>query len=316
MTPLTELPSTITDQRWLLVTPARDEAARLPLLAASLRAQRSQPIGLWVIVDDGSNDATGTCVDVSTLDFPVVTITRQRGSGLAGGGAFAAFFAGAQEGLRAFPTATHVMKLDADVILTDGFFAQLQLVGGAGILGGVVASGGADREQLDHIPGFVKGYSRAVFDLVSELPVAIGLDVIDESVARLAGFPVEPVAAAHVLLQRTIGASEGNLRGRWRNGRVSRWTGYDPGYFLIRLLRYLARRPYVVGSLAMLWGYLSAGSGPFPTAARREFRGKQRAKLRALLSHPLNTSRALYSPAEGCGDPRCCPVGRRRLTQP
>lgn len=290
---------------WLLVTPARDEERHLPTLARTLADQVSPDLLHWVVVDDGSTDQTATCVDWDELPFPVEVVARPRGGGLAVGGAFAAFFHGAEHGIKAWPGITHVMKLDADVALSATFFAHINAAVCDGIVGGVVPSGGPDREQLDHVPGFVKGYSMQMYKLVSELPAAIGLDVIDEALAMSLSLPVVPVPAAHVTLQRSIGDSEGTLKGRGRNGRVSRWCGYYPPYFVLRLVRYLPRRPRVVGAVVMLASYIRAGHGPFPAHLRVIYRDWQRRKLLRLVRNPFGSLRSLYVVSATCGDPKC-----------
>src|SRR5690349_2085000 len=97
---------------FLVVTPARNEAERLPALAASLASQEPGLIRLWVIVDDGSTDTTATCLPPD-LPFPVHVITRKNDGGLAAGSAFAAWRHGAEHGLTLLPDAQRILKLDA-----------------------------------------------------------------------------------------------------------------------------------------------------------------------------------------------------------
>ncbi|MDB5819127.1 MAG: putative glycosyl transferase, family 2 [Rhizobacter sp.] len=292
---------------WLLVTPARNEAHHLPELFASLLRQSVGVVERWVIVDDGSTDGTGTAVDAASATFPVTVLRREGSKGLATGGAFQAFIFGADEGLTLSPRSARVMKLDADVILSETYFERLlSIETGQGLLGGIVPRGGRDLEQKDHIPGFIKAYSRPAYEIVRELPRAIGMDIVDEPTLREAGLSVAVHPGAHVMLQRGIGESEGLHRGRWRNGRVSRWSGYDPAYFTLRLVRYISRKPVVSGAAAMAWGYVTAGRGPFPESSRRRFRQEQRAKLRQLARNPRVFARQLYGVNERCGDARCC----------
>lgn len=296
---------------WLIVTPARDEAARLPRLAESLKSQLVNPVGLWVIVDDGSTDGTAQCVDAENLPFRTIVVDKSNDGGLRGGSAFKSFFYGAEAGLALLPNPERIVKLDADVVLSQTYFRELlQRDQSAGLLGGV-AVGWKDTEQHDHVPGFLKAYSPAAFDIVRQLPRDIGLDVVDEEALRLAGLSVCVVPTAHVTLTRQIGHSEGLIRGRWRNGIVSRWSGYHPVYFALRLLRYVARRPYVVGAIGMAWGYVTGGGGPYAPEMKAAFRRRQAAKLRALARHPLSWTRATYGLVP-CGDPNCCDHGQTR----
>ena len=281
---------------WLVVTPARNEATRLPELAASLRAQSAQPVGLWVIVDDGSSDATATCVDATSVPFPVTVLSLPASPGIKNGGAFSAFLRGALAGLAELPAADRVMKLDADIVLAvDYFQVLLESLGGGdvGLIGGVI-DGWREREQRHHVRGALKSYNRAAFELVRRLEPALGFDAVDEVAIRAAGLPVLRVDGAMATTTRRTGVSTGLMAGRVRGGIVARWSGYHPLYFACRLVRYLGRRPFLLGAAAMLWGYLEAGPGPFPVEIRRHHRAEQLHRLIELSRRPVVGLRDLY----------------------
>jgi glycosyltransferase involved in cell wall biosynthesis len=276
---------------WLVVTPARNEADRLPLLAESLRRQQPGIIGTWVVVDDGSSDGTGACARSLHMPFPVHVLERRNDGGLSKGSAFGSFLAGAEYGLRLLPSPDRVLKLDADVVLADGYLGALAAVP---LSVGLVGGEGRDRPEraLDHhVRGSLKAYSRAAFDLVATLPPATGFDVLDEVLLRAHGHQVQVVASARATVTRRTGTSEGLLEGRRRGGMVARWTGYHPAYFLLRLARYALRRPVAAGALAMAAGYITAPPSPFPADLRRGNRAEQAARMRAIARHPGDTFR-------------------------
>lgn len=280
---------------FLVVTPARNEADRLPALAASLARQDSGLVGLWVVVDDGSTDGTPESIDALGLPFPVAVVRRQRGdsTGLATGGAFVAFRAGVEEGLATLPDPTRILKVDADVVLAEDYLRHIAAVpADVALTGGVIASG--DQEQSDHVRGALKAYSPEAYQIVASMPPALGWDAMDEVAIRARGGRVVCVRQATADLTRRTGASEGLLRGRMRGGVVSRWCGYHPAYFALRLLRYSLRRPLLLGALAMLWAYLTAGRGPWPDELRRAMRKEQARKLGRLTRRPAATLRELF----------------------
>jgi glycosyltransferase involved in cell wall biosynthesis len=281
---------------WLLVTPARNEADNLPHLAACLREQtRADVIDQWVIVDDGSTDGTATAVDPASMPFPVEILRREpTAGGLRGGGAFRSFIAGATRGLELLPDATRVCKLDADMQLAPDYFEQLLAAPDAALVGGIITSW-RDREQMHHVRGALKCYDRAAFEVVRALPIALGLDLVDEVAVRHAGMQVRVVSAAHAVELRRTGSSEGMLEGRRRTGIVARWTGYHPLYFVLRLVRTTFRKPYVIGAGAMALGYLRADPSPYDVTLRRAHRAEQSARLRALVRNPRRFLRATYS---------------------
>ena len=270
---------------WLVVTPARNEAHRLPVLARSLAAQAPGLIGQWVVVDDGSTDGTAHCLPAD-LPFTASVVARTNDGGLARGSAFGAWRFGAEHGLTLLPTATRVLKLDADVVLDDDCFARLAAEAPQAGIAGAVLRGEGEVLRRDYTRGPVKSYSRAAYDVVRVLPTAVGFDVVDEVAVRQAGLAVQLVDSARATVTRETGSSEGLLRGRYRGGVVARWTGYHPLYVALRLLRYLGRRPYVIGAFATAWGWATAGPGPYPADLRAALRREQSGRLRRLLRHP------------------------------
>ena len=55
--------------RYIAITPARDEEKFLPLLIASMAAQNPAP-GRWIVIDDGSSDATAAILDEAARTYP------------------------------------------------------------------------------------------------------------------------------------------------------------------------------------------------------------------------------------------------------
>jgi hypothetical protein len=277
---------------WILVTPARNERDRLPRLAESLRAQAIGTVGLWVVVDDGSTDGTADCLDPTSMPFPTLVTRRANAGGLVRASEFGAFLEGAAMGIDAVPDADRVMKVDADMSLADDYVLTLQaLPGSAGVVSGVIAG---EAEQRSYSPGALKAYSRPAFEVVRRLPVALGWDVVDNVAVQLAGMTVEVCPKARAFSQRRTGFSEGSIGGRRRGGIVSRWTGYHPLYFGARIVRYTFRRPYGVGAIAMVYGYATAGRGPFSEELRTAMREQQATKLRDLARRPVRSLRELY----------------------
>jgi hypothetical protein len=270
---------------WLVVTPARNEAERLPRLAKSLAALHGDYIGHWIVVDDGSTDGTRDCVPTD-LPFPVTVLSRTNDGGLGHGSPWGAWRFGTEHGLTLLPDATRVLKVDADVELDPDCFVQLATADDCGMSGAVIGGELEKSVRRDHVRGGVKSYSREAYEIVRTFPLALGFDVLDEVAIRSAGMEVRLVPTAVSWVTRLTGSSEGLLRGRQRAGKVARWTGYHPAYMLLRVIRYLWRRPYVTGAAATAWGYLVAGPGPYSAELKRANRREQTARLRHLLAHP------------------------------
>ena len=264
---------------WLIVTPARHELERLPELARSLEAQTARDlIGLWVVVDDSGKPGTDECLARLAIEIPYRCVTRPGGEGLAGGGAFRSFMYGVDVGLAEEPDAERVMKLDADIVLAPDHLEVLATAPPAGLVGGVLV--GADEQaRCHHVRGALKVYSRPALELVRQIPPALGFDVLDEVAVRTAGMEVRVIPEATARVTRRTGTSEGVIAGKLRAGVVSRWTGYHPVYFALRLARMSLERPTVLGALAALWGWARAGRGPYPAHLRRALKREQSRRI-------------------------------------
>lgn len=279
----------------LIVTPVHNESANIGVLARQLSQSETKP-ALWVIVDDGSTDDTADIVRDLKPPFPLELVARTNVGGLIGGSAFTAWQFGVDHALEN-DRFDAVMKLDADVELAPDYLTRVIRVLASeptvGLAGGVLTEK-SHREQVLHVPGPVKLYSWAGYRALDGLARRVGFDVMDELAIKAAGLEVRVLTDTEFRVRRAIGASQGLVHGRKRNGRVCRWTGYWFPYFLLHVVRYLFRKPYVAGSVAMVWGYATAGNGPYDSALRDSHAREQKAKMRGLLNNPVGWVRATY----------------------
>lgn len=280
----------------LIVTPIHDEVANIGQLAAQLSASSRHP-DLWVVVDDGSTDAGADLIRERTLPFRTVVVERTNDGGLIGGSAFTAWQYGVDHARQLGADFDAVMKLDADVNVPIGYLERamgvLESDATVGLVGGVL-TGKGDREQVVHVPGPVKLYSSAGFRALESLPRVVGFDVMDELAIKHAGLRVVVRKDMPFTVRRAIGASQGLVHGRRRNGLVCRWTGYWAPYFALHALRYVFRKPYLIGSLAMVAGYLRAGSGPYPQHLKAAHAEEQRRKLSTASRSPRRWLQETY----------------------
>jgi glycosyltransferase involved in cell wall biosynthesis len=280
----------------IIITPAHNEAVNIEKLAVNLASLKLNFEIKWIVVDDNSSDGTSQALMRSSFGNSAELVTASTSGRLIEGGAFVAWNTGIRRAYEIAPDFTHLMKLDADVILDREYFLALEplfLDKMVGILGGVIVRGG--REQNLHVPGPVKIYSRACLEGLQQLPLKPGFDVMDEVVAGTLGFKVVVDSKAKIFLNRRIGGSQGALHGRRRNGLICRWVGYDPVYFLLHLARYVFRKPYIFGSLWMGFGFLTAGPSPYSHELRKIYAASQRKKLKKFLSNPVNFIFSTYS---------------------
>tara|TARA_B100000745_G_scaffold232235_1_gene156194 strand:- start:94 stop:699 length:606 start_codon:yes stop_codon:yes gene_type:complete len=196
---------------------------------------------------------------------------------------------------------THVMKLDADVELSSTYLetalSSFDTHETAGLTGGVLADR-SDREQTVHVPGPVKLYSKRGYDALQGVPRVVGFDVMDEIALSNAGMDVIVRRDLPFSVRRPIGASQGRIHGRKRNGKVCRWTGYWTPYFFLHVARYAFRKPYIVGAAAMVAGYVAADPGPYDAGLKFAHAQSQKRKLRRALQSPRTWFNEMYGIAK------------------
>ena len=108
---------------YAVITPARDEEAHLPRLAASLASQAIRP-DRWIIVENSSTDKTRAIADGLAQRHDWVRVRTASGSAEPERGApiVRALHAGVGD---VEPTTGVVVNVDADVSMESGYFERL-----------------------------------------------------------------------------------------------------------------------------------------------------------------------------------------------
>lgn len=259
-------------RRVLIISPVRNEAARLELVAQSV-AQQSRPPDLWLIVDDGSTDRTADLARAIAERLPYVRVlstpadfTSDDGDRHAAAAAPRAF----NWALHTVPMNdfTHLGKLDGDIELPPEYFARLLAAFDRdpelGIGGGVLAevTGGewrVARAAPHHVRGALKLYRRECFEAIGGLQERLGWDGIDQTYARMRGYRTQSFADLVARHHRPLGTADGALRGMVRRGEVHYVLGFSFPWVALRSLRDIATPPIGLRGAAFLYGYLRAG---------------------------------------------------------
>jgi glycosyltransferase involved in cell wall biosynthesis len=262
------------------VTPARDEEQNLARLAESMISQRVPPAA-WVIVENGSTDATLALARRLAAEYSWIAVREARA-----GNRYdrtSPYIGAFHAGVEALGDAGDlVVKLDADVSMDDVYWEEvLRAFESDPKLG--IASGtlmekrdGTWREisLLDgHCWGPTRTYRRACLRHVLPLDPGYGYAIIDEARARLAGFRVATLRELPFRHHRPEGAGEGSAWRNWREqGVAAHHLGYRPSYVLARCAY---RLPTDRAALALLAGYAGC-------SVRRSSRYQDEAVVRAV----------------------------------
>ncbi len=255
---------------YALISPCRNEAAYLRRTLDSVIAQTVRP-DLWLIVDDGSSDATPEILAEYTAahDWIKVAPKPDRGHRAVGPGVIEAFYFGLDQiDISAFD---QICKLDLDLELPPRYFEILiqRMADNPRI--GTCSGKPYYRTQAGELKsekcgdemsvGMTKFYRTTCFLDIGGFIREVMWDGIDCHKARQLGWIAcswdEPDLRFEHL--RIMGSSQENiLTGRRRHGRGQYFMGSDPVYFIASAVFRMAHPPYVMGGLAMLTGYFSA----------------------------------------------------------
>ena len=254
---------------YAVVTPVRDEADEIGRLAASLAAQTVPP-ERWVVVDTGSTDGTPEVVAALAAEHPWIELVIAPADEAMRRGA--PIVEGFERGLAVLePRPAVVVKVDADVSVEPGHFAQLLAAFAEDPALGI-ASGGAEElvdgewtrrhNTGDSVWGAARAYRAACLPDVLPLERSMGWDGIDELKARRGGWHTTTLPGLAFRHHRPEGVRDGRPWRAWfARGTTSHYMGYRAWYLALRALHHARREP---AALAMLWGYGAALLGRRP----------------------------------------------------
>lgn len=305
---------------YLIIAPCRDEAKFMRRTIDSIAAQSVRPT-LMVVVDDGStDDSPKILADYAARFHWLRVVTRiNRGTRSVGPGVIEAFYAGL-EGLDLHHF-DFVCKLDLDLVLPPRYFEglihrmhedpRLGCLSGKAYFPGKSNtaedfSGELIREAIgdEMSVGASKFYRTACFRQIGGFVRQVMWDGIDCHRARMLGWRVgsRDDADLRFIHLRPMGSSHGSIwTGRKRHGFGQYFMGTGPTFLLASAVYRLPRYPAVIGSAAMVVGYVESmlrGVPRYGDAAFRRFLrryqleslvlGKHRAALRAEQRAALN----------------------------
>ena len=277
--------------RYAVVTPARDEEANLRRLAGAMLAQRLPPVE-WVVVDDGSGDATPEIVrELAAAHGWIHLVQREaadRDEHVADGRRRARDLDGFL--LAAVPLRERVdviVKVDADVDFEPDFFAELVGRFAADERLGIASGTCYEREDgewmrrtkaASTVWGATRAYRSECLADVMGLEPCMGWDGLDEISAQLRGYRTQTFDDLAFRHHRPEGGRElSSLHQGEALGRAAWYMGYRPSYLTLRALYRASREPAAIG---MLWGYFGAARQRAPRCPDprlvREVRSRQR----------------------------------------
>jgi biofilm PGA synthesis N-glycosyltransferase PgaC len=252
---------------YVLITPARNEAAFIGSTIQSVINQTSKPLR-WVIVSDGSTDGTDEIVKKYLDEYHWMELVRlpERAE---------RHFAGK---VIAFNKGYELVKqldyevignLDADISFEPDYFAFLmgkfadnpQL----GVGGTPFREGNKQYNykftSIEHVSGACQLFRRRCFEEIGGyIPMkGGGIDLVAVTTARMKGWHTQTFPEKVCLHHRTMGtAGYGKAKASFRLGIKDYALGTHPLWEIFRSFYQMTKRPFVIGGCSLLWGFLSS----------------------------------------------------------
>ncbi len=255
---------------YVLISPCRNEADYMRETLDSVIAQSLKP-DKWVIVDDGSTDATPEILNEYQSKYDWIDIVKKenRGNRSVGPGVVETFY----EGLNTIDINkyNYLCKLDLDLRLPTQYFETLVkrirenprigTCSGKAYMalknGKIVSEKCGDEMSV----GMTKFYRTTCFNDIGGFVKQVMWDAIDCHRCRMLGWiacswDIPELRFIHL---RPMGSSQkGIFTGRMRHGYGQYFMGTGLTYMTATALFRMVHPPYIVGGLATLVGYLKS----------------------------------------------------------
>jgi glycosyltransferase involved in cell wall biosynthesis len=283
---------------YVLITPACNEAQFIDNTIQSVIKQTVLP-SKWVIVNDGSTDDTAGIVGRYAAIYnwiELMNLPARKGRNFAA--KVRAFKAG-QERLKGIEYEV-IGNLDADVILSEDHFEFLMGKfaedGHLGVAGTIFREAGysSDTDSFqgrNHVSGPCQMFRRRCFEEIGGYsPSNVGgIDWIAVTTARMIGWRTRSFREKSLFHRRIAGtADRGILASKFMYGKKDYYMGGHPVWQLFRCSYRMAKKPYLLGGIALFAGYVAAALGrterPVSDELMRFHRKEQMATLKAILA--------------------------------
>lgn len=286
---------------YVLVTPARNEEALIQGTIDAVVGQTRRPLR-WVIVSDGSTDATDDIVLAQCEKHDWIELLRMPEHRDRQFAAKATCFNAGARQLEALEYDL-IGNLDADITFEPDYyecllarFAENPSLGVAGTPF-VEEHGKPGRHtyaheaaNLQHVSGACQLFRRECFaDVGGYRPIKGGaIDWVAVTTARMRGWQTRTFVDKVCYHHRKIGtATQSTLAARFHYGRKAYYVGGDPLWELGRGVFQMGRPPLVVGGISFIAGYLWALATrmerPVPAELIAFHREEQRVRLRRVV---------------------------------
>ena len=249
---------------YVLITAARNEETFIEKTIQSVIAQRLLP-KKWIIVSDGSTDRTDDIVKEYTKKYEWIELLRMPEHPQRNFAAKAHCVNAAREAMRDIQCDL-IGNLDADISFEEDFFEFLlkkfSETPELGVAGARYTEHGHLRaHSLKDVAGQCQLFRSECFEQIGGyIPSKHGgIDNIAVLTARMKGWKTQTFNEIAFLHHRIMSTAETS---RWKammkHGREDYLLGNHPLWEIFRIVYQSAQKPYVIGGVMLMYGYIRA----------------------------------------------------------
>ncbi len=279
--------------KYALITPARNEAAAIEHTIKAVVAQTVRPLK-WVIVSDGSTDATDSIVSRYTAEhgwIELVRLAERKERHFAG--KVHAFNAGyAKLSNLDYDV---IGNLDADITMDEAYFDFLLKKFSQNPRLGVAGTPFREGERqydyrfssIEHVSGACQLFSRGCFEEIGGyVPIKIGgIDLVAVLTARMKGWQTRSFPEKSCIHHRKMGsAKHSSMAASFKGGQGDYMLGMHPIWEIFRCIYQMSVPPVLLGGSLRLagffWGVLTRVEKVVPGELVKFRRAEQMRRLR------------------------------------
>ena len=253
------------DQKYVLITPARNEAAYIEQTIISVVNQTLRPVK-HIIVSDGSTDDTDVIAKQYASRYDFIDFLRREGDKKANFKSKVFAFNSGVELLQGIPY-TFIGNLDADISFGPNYFENIlkkfNEFPKLGIAGGQIWENRQGtlcmmNNSLNSVAGAVMFFDRRCFEEIGGY-VAMemgGEDTSAEIKARAKGWVVQTFLDIKVTHNKPmLSQSKNHFESKFKQGMSNYILGYHPLFQIFICLYRMGEKPFVFGSLSIFAGF-------------------------------------------------------------
>jgi biofilm PGA synthesis N-glycosyltransferase PgaC len=254
--------------RYVLVTAAHNEQAYVEATLQSVAAQEVPPLR-WVIVDDASTDKTAAIVREYARKYDFIQLLELSEHHAPDFGAqVRAINAGCELLRQSEIDFDFIGNLDSDISFGKSYFRELlgkfDADASLGLAGGWIYENDRGEfvarkgNRVSSVPHAIQLFRRSCFQAIGGyVPLRYGApDWCAEVSVRMNRSKVESFPDLPVFHHRPTGGVSGHLPYLYRSGLAAFSLGSHPGFELAKCVTRLHTRPYFLGALSRLAGFV------------------------------------------------------------